>query len=210
MIFAATLLWSVEVVLAKRLLGRVDPLVVGVGRLGIGLIVLVGYLGLTGKLTLVGSRWFPVDLGRSHRGAPGRLRGHVVQRVESGSGDGGHQRPRPCRTDHRACSMSRSTVEFLGYAPRRLWPRRTIGALVVVVALALRRPAGSRAQSRPPERRDGCRPGPLRALCVRPQPAGLLRPTTPRNSWRGESRDGDKSALRRQADSSRAPTHTCS
>lgn len=50
MIAAATLFWSVEVVLAKRLLARVDPLVVGVGRLGIGLIVLVGYLAVTGKL----------------------------------------------------------------------------------------------------------------------------------------------------------------
>jgi len=50
MIAAATLLWSVEVILVKRLVGRVDPLVVGVGRLGIGLIVLIGYLALTGKL----------------------------------------------------------------------------------------------------------------------------------------------------------------
>ncbi len=61
MIAAATLLWSVEVILAKRLLGRVDPLIVGVGRLGIGLVVLVGYLALTGKLTgigaLEGSQW---------------------------------------------------------------------------------------------------------------------------------------------------------
>jgi drug/metabolite transporter (DMT)-like permease len=55
MIAAATLLWSVEVVLAKRLLGRVDPLVVGVGRLGIGLVVLVGYLLVSDKLSLIGS-----------------------------------------------------------------------------------------------------------------------------------------------------------
>jgi len=53
MIAAATLLWSVEVILAKRLLGRVDPLVVGVGRLGIGLVVLFGYLAFTGKLELI-------------------------------------------------------------------------------------------------------------------------------------------------------------
>lgn len=66
MIAAATLLWSVEVVLAKRLLARVDPLVVGVGRLGIGLLVLVGYLALTGRLGLVGglapSQWAWVAL----------------------------------------------------------------------------------------------------------------------------------------------------
>ena len=56
MIAAATLLWAVEVVIARRLLaaGRVDPLVLGVGRLGIGLIVLVGYLAFTGKLALLG------------------------------------------------------------------------------------------------------------------------------------------------------------
>jgi len=53
MIAAATLLWAVEVVLAKRLLARVDPLVLGVGRLGIGLIVLVGYLAITGRLPLI-------------------------------------------------------------------------------------------------------------------------------------------------------------
>jgi drug/metabolite transporter (DMT)-like permease len=61
MILAATLLWSVEVVLAKRLMARVDPLVVGVGRLGIGLVVLFGYLALTGKLALIpslgGAQW---------------------------------------------------------------------------------------------------------------------------------------------------------
>jgi drug/metabolite transporter (DMT)-like permease len=50
LIAVATLIWAAEVVLAKRLLARVDPLVLGVGRLGIGLIVLVGYVGITGKL----------------------------------------------------------------------------------------------------------------------------------------------------------------
>jgi drug/metabolite transporter (DMT)-like permease len=66
MIAAATLLWSVEVILAKRLVGRVDPLVVGVGRLGIGLVVLVGYLAITGKVgiitTLDGAQWSWVAL----------------------------------------------------------------------------------------------------------------------------------------------------
>jgi drug/metabolite transporter (DMT)-like permease len=50
LIAAATLIWAAEVVLAKRLLARVDPLVLGVGRLGIGLVVLVGYVGFAGKL----------------------------------------------------------------------------------------------------------------------------------------------------------------
>ena len=53
LIAAATLLWAVEVVLAKRLLAQVDSFVFGVGRLGIGLVVLFGYLALTGKLPLV-------------------------------------------------------------------------------------------------------------------------------------------------------------
>jgi len=50
LIVAATLIWAAEVILAKRLLARADPLVLGVGRLGIGLVVLVGYVGITGKL----------------------------------------------------------------------------------------------------------------------------------------------------------------
>jgi drug/metabolite transporter (DMT)-like permease len=61
MIAAATLFWAVEVVVARRLLAQVPSPVLGVGRLGIGLIVLVGYLAVTGKLGLVGglalSQW---------------------------------------------------------------------------------------------------------------------------------------------------------
>src|SRR4029450_3432716 len=53
MIAAATLLWAVEVVLARRLLVRVPTGVLGVGRLGVGLIVLAGYLALTGRLPLL-------------------------------------------------------------------------------------------------------------------------------------------------------------
>ncbi|MEW5990557.1 MAG: DMT family transporter [Chloroflexota bacterium] len=61
MIAAATLLWAVEAILAKRLLGSVPSQVVGAGRLGIGLVVLVGYLLITGKtgavLALSGEQW---------------------------------------------------------------------------------------------------------------------------------------------------------
>lgn len=53
MIAAATLLWSVEVVLAKRLLRRVEPLTLGAARLGVGLVILIGYLALTGRLPLI-------------------------------------------------------------------------------------------------------------------------------------------------------------
>lgn len=53
LIAAATLIWAVEVVLARRLLAQVDPFVLGVGRLGIGLVVLVGYVAITGRLPLI-------------------------------------------------------------------------------------------------------------------------------------------------------------
>ncbi len=54
MIAAATLLWAVEVVIARRLLLREVPSpVVGAARLGIGLVVLVGYLVVTGRLPVV-------------------------------------------------------------------------------------------------------------------------------------------------------------
>ncbi|HET8784274.1 MAG TPA: DMT family transporter [Candidatus Limnocylindrales bacterium] len=50
LIAAATLIWAVEVVLAKRVLGRVRSPIVGVARLGIGLVVLVGFLLATGRV----------------------------------------------------------------------------------------------------------------------------------------------------------------
>jgi drug/metabolite transporter (DMT)-like permease len=43
MILAATLLWSVEIVVAKRLLGSLSPLTVGTARMAIGVVVLIGY-----------------------------------------------------------------------------------------------------------------------------------------------------------------------
>jgi len=62
MIAAATLFWAVEVVVARRLLlGNVSSPVLGAARLGIGLIVLIGYLGVTGRLSMVagltGTQW---------------------------------------------------------------------------------------------------------------------------------------------------------
>lgn len=61
MIAAATLFWAVEVILAKRLLAAVPAPVVAAGRLGIGMVVLVGYLGFTGKLAVIagltGTQW---------------------------------------------------------------------------------------------------------------------------------------------------------
>lgn len=47
LIFAATLLWSVEVVIAKKLLGHLSALTVGVARMALGAVVLVGWLAVT-------------------------------------------------------------------------------------------------------------------------------------------------------------------
>lgn len=55
MIAGATLLWSVEVIIARRLLPAIPSLVGGSARLGLGLVVLVGYLAVTGKLAAVGA-----------------------------------------------------------------------------------------------------------------------------------------------------------
>jgi len=61
MIFAATLLWAVEFVLAKRLLRTIGSLTLGGARLGFGLVVLVAWLAVTGRadevLALSGRQW---------------------------------------------------------------------------------------------------------------------------------------------------------
>jgi drug/metabolite transporter (DMT)-like permease len=55
MIAAATGMWAVEVVVAKRLLGRVPSPIAGAARLGIGLILLLAYVAVTGGLTGIGA-----------------------------------------------------------------------------------------------------------------------------------------------------------
>jgi drug/metabolite transporter (DMT)-like permease len=66
MIAAATLLWSVEVIVARRLLPAIPSLVGGGARLGLGLVVLVGYLAVSGRLSSIGAvsaeGWFWVLL----------------------------------------------------------------------------------------------------------------------------------------------------
>jgi len=62
MILAATLLWSVEVVMAKHVLADVAPLTVGVARMGIGAVALVGWLVVTGGFAGLGALR-PVDWG---------------------------------------------------------------------------------------------------------------------------------------------------
>src|SRR2546421_4077015 len=50
LILAATLLWAVEVVLVKRLLRDVVPATVSVARMGAGVVLLLGWLAVTGRL----------------------------------------------------------------------------------------------------------------------------------------------------------------
>jgi drug/metabolite transporter (DMT)-like permease len=61
MILAATILWSIEVVLAKRLLRSMSSLTVAVARMGLGGVVLIGYTLATtslGELTAIGpTQW---------------------------------------------------------------------------------------------------------------------------------------------------------
>jgi drug/metabolite transporter (DMT)-like permease len=50
MVLAATLLWSVETVVLKVALRSIAPLTVGVARLGLGVVLILGYLALRGQL----------------------------------------------------------------------------------------------------------------------------------------------------------------
>jgi drug/metabolite transporter (DMT)-like permease len=50
MIFAATLLWAVEVVLVKALVSSLDPRLLASARMALGTVLLLGWLGVTGSL----------------------------------------------------------------------------------------------------------------------------------------------------------------
>jgi drug/metabolite transporter (DMT)-like permease len=49
MIFAATLLWSVEIVFAKHLLGSLPPRTLAAARMAIGTVLLVGWAAISGR-----------------------------------------------------------------------------------------------------------------------------------------------------------------
>ena len=53
MILIATLFWAVETILVKRLLTTIPTSIMAAARMGIGLVVLIGYLALSGKLGVV-------------------------------------------------------------------------------------------------------------------------------------------------------------
>lgn len=55
LIFIATLLWALEVVIAKRLLAGLSPVTLAVARMGIGSVALIAFSAATGHLALLGS-----------------------------------------------------------------------------------------------------------------------------------------------------------
>ncbi len=55
MILGATLLWSVEIILAKRLLGELSSLTVGSARMGGGAAILIAYGIMNGSFAAIGS-----------------------------------------------------------------------------------------------------------------------------------------------------------
>jgi drug/metabolite transporter (DMT)-like permease len=55
MIAAATLLWAIETIVVRRVVRSVPTLLVGTARLGLGLVVLIGYLAVAGKLGMIGA-----------------------------------------------------------------------------------------------------------------------------------------------------------
>lgn len=54
LVLAATALWAIEAVIAKRLLAGTPPLTVAVARMGGGAVLLVGWLAVTGRLPALG------------------------------------------------------------------------------------------------------------------------------------------------------------
>jgi drug/metabolite transporter (DMT)-like permease len=53
LILAATLLWSVEIVLVKRLLRNVAPATVGLARMGLGVGLLLGWVAISGRWSVL-------------------------------------------------------------------------------------------------------------------------------------------------------------
>jgi drug/metabolite transporter (DMT)-like permease len=53
LILAATLMWAAETVIVKRLLAEIPPLAMATLRMSVGLVVLVGYVIVSGRLTQV-------------------------------------------------------------------------------------------------------------------------------------------------------------
>ena len=201
MIAAATLLWAVEVVLAKRLLGARRP-ARGGRRTAWDRAYRARRLSRRQRQARARDRITrrrAMDVGRSDRRAARWLRRHMVL---------AHFSVHPRRSS-RACSSSLrrsrrcSTSAVNGRVPGVCRsPAMASSPSARVVARHHRlaaRPADRRRQVARADllrlkeiRRDGCRARPLRALCVRTEQARLLRSRTTRAELFGEAtRDGD-------------------
>ena len=78
MIAVATAFWAVEVIVAKRLLADTPSPVAAAARMGFGLLVLVGFLAVTGPGGMGAHERGAVGLGAGHRAAAQRLRRDLV------------------------------------------------------------------------------------------------------------------------------------
>ena len=108
LVLAATFLWAVEVVVAKRLLSGIAPATLSLVRMGVGSVALLGYLAFEGSLGVaVLAQPGPAGLGPLYRGAPGRLRRHMADRPQSSPGHRRHIDPGGERPDHRCAAGAR-------------------------------------------------------------------------------------------------------
>ena len=102
MIAAATVLWAVESILAKRVLRSVPSRVVGAARMGIGLVVLFGFLAVTGRLaalaTLTAIQWGWVLV---HRASCAGYVATWFAALQSRAGESRYRDPRPRRPGDR-------------------------------------------------------------------------------------------------------------
>ena len=61
LILIATLLWAIETILAKKVLGWMSPKTAALGRMGVGALVMWGFLAFTGRATVAfslnGTQW---------------------------------------------------------------------------------------------------------------------------------------------------------
>ena len=187
MILVATLCWAAEVVVVRRYLRTTATPIVAAGRLGIGLVVLVGFVLFSGQAERdPGPRRERLGLGAAHRPGPRRLRRGLVRRTPPGAGDRRHERPRPRRAHHgrparrwqgrRAVPATRCRLspDRRGRRADRVFGIRAGGWSGAARTRRIRCPRRClrRASSLP----DGTRAAPVRPVCLRPEPPGLLRP----------------------------------
>ena len=134
MILAATALWAVEVVIARRLLVRDVPSpLLGAARLGIGLVVLVGYLAITGRLGVVAADGYPVGVGPRHGRPPGHLHGDLAGRPAARRRD--RRREHPGHRPPIATAALTALVNGTLPAPTVVVGQGVVGLAVVVLAV---------------------------------------------------------------------------